>query len=89
MPANSAVMQPADYETGARRCSCCGTNVGKKLWRRSGIVNKTFVLNGESRTLIELCPKIWMGRCGYVIPAKPPGRGRTVAGVQQAGGCCT
>jgi len=39
----------ADYER-APAGFVLRKDVGKKLWRRSGIVNKTFVLNGESRS---------------------------------------
>jgi len=86
MPAKlGRVMQPAITNGRAAGVRAAVQDVGKSFGADPGIVNKTFVLNGESRTLIGLCPQIWMGRCGYVDSgeAQPGGGGRTVAGAFQ------
>src|SRR5216683_1909153 len=81
------VMLPADYEPGAPPVFV----LRYKTWVKSfgadpGIVNKTFVLNGASRTLIGIMPP----RCGWGdadmwIPARPSraATGKTVAGAFQ------
>jgi len=81
MPAQlGRVMQPADYEPGAPPVFV----LRYKTWVKSfgadpGIVNKTFVLNGESRTLIGIMPpRFGWGQCGYVDSgeAQPGGGGQ-------------
>ena len=74
MPAQlGRVMQPADYEPGAPPVFV----LRYKTWVKSfgadpGIVNKTFVLNGESRTLIGIMPpRFGWGDAEMWIPAKP------------------
>jgi len=88
MPAKlGRVMQPADYEPGAPPVFV----LRYKTWVKSfgadpGIVNKTFVLNGESRTLIGIMPpRFGWGDADMWIPAKPSraAGGRTVAGAFQ------
>ena len=67
------VMQPADYEPGAPPVFV----LRYKTWVKSfgadpGIVNKTFVLNGEPRTLIGIMPpRFGWGDGDLWIPAKP------------------
>src|SRR6267378_2898230 len=81
------VMQPADYEPGAPPVFV----LRYKTWVKSfgadpRIVNKTFVLNGESRTLIGIMPpRFGWGNADMWIPAKPSraAGGRTVAGAFQ------
>src|SRR5260370_782261 len=66
------VMQPADYEPGAPPVFV----LRYKTWMKSfgadtGIVNKTFVLNGVSRTLIGIMPpRFGWGDAGLGIAAK-------------------
>src|SRR6267378_1331324 len=88
MPAKlGRVMQPADYEPGAPPVFV----LRYKTWVKSfgadpGIVNKTFVLNGESRTLIGIMPpRFGWGGADMWIPGKPSraAGGRTVAGAFQ------
>src|SRR6266852_1092545 len=81
------VMQPADYEPGAPPVFV----LRYKTWVKSfgadpGIVNKSFVLNGESRTLIGIMPpRFGWGDADMWIPAKPSraAGGKTVAGAFQ------
>src|SRR5216683_1094997 len=81
------VMQPADYEPGAPPVFV----LRYKTWVKSfgadpGIVNKTFVLNGASRTLIGIMPpRFGWGDADMWIPAKPSraATGKTVAGAFQ------
>jgi putative ABC transport system permease protein len=67
------VMQPADYEPGAPPVFV----LRYKTWVKSfgadpAIVNKTFVLNGESRTLIGIMPpRFGWGDADLWIPKKP------------------
>jgi len=67
------VIQPADYEPGAPPVFV----LRYKTWVKSfgadpGIVNKTFVLNGESRTLIGIMPpRFGWGDADLWIPKKP------------------
>ena len=67
------VMQQADYEPGAPPVFV----LRYKTWVKSfgadpGIVNKTFVLNGESRTLIGIMPpRFGWGDADLWIPRKP------------------
>src|SRR6266478_1729712 len=67
------VMQPADYEPGAPPVFV----LRYKTWVKNfgadpGIVNKTFVLNGESRTLIGIMPpRFGWGDADLWIPKKP------------------
>ena len=67
------VIQPADYEPGAPPVFV----LRYKTWMKSfgadtGIVNKTFVLNGVSRTLIGIMPpRFGWGNADLWIPAKP------------------
>src|SRR5713101_3640592 len=67
------VMQPADYEPGAPPVFV----LRYKTWVKSfgadpGIVNKTFVLNGVSRTLIGIMPpRFGWGGADLWIPRKP------------------
>ena len=74
MPAQlGRVMQPADYEPGAPPVFV----LRYKTWVKSfgadpGIVNKTFVLNGVSRTLIGIMPpRFGWGDADLWIPKKP------------------
>src|SRR5438105_807615 len=81
------VMQPADYEPGAPPVFV----LRYKTWVKSfgadpGIVNKTFVLNGVSRTLIGIMPpRFGWGNADMWIPAKPSraATGRVIAGAFQ------
>ena len=81
------VMQPPDYEPGAPPVFV----LRYKTWVKSfgadpGIVNKSFVLNGESRTLIGIMPpRFGWGNADMWIPAKPSraAGGKTVAGAFQ------
>src|SRR5438309_11014997 len=67
------VMQPADYEQGAPPVFV----LRYKTWVKNfgadpGIVNKTFVLNGVSRTLIGIMPpRFGWGNAYLWIPKKP------------------
>src|SRR5713101_8814819 len=78
------VMQTADYEAGAPPVFV----LRYKTWVKSfgadpGIVNKTFVLNGESRTLVGIMPpRFGWGDAEMWIPAKPE---RAVATTAVAG----
>src|SRR5467141_1471762 len=74
MPAQlGRVMQPADYAPGAPPVFV----LRYKTWVKSfgadpGIVNKTFVLNGVSRTLIGIMPpRFGWGDADLWIPKKP------------------
>ncbi len=81
------VMQPADYEPGAPPVFV----LRYKTWVKSfgsdpAIVNKTFVLNGVSRTLIGIMPpRFGWGDADMWIPAKPTraAGGKVVAGAFQ------
>src|SRR5438876_5465434 len=81
------VMQPADYEPGAPPVFV----LRYKTWVKSfgadpGIVNKTFVLNGVSRTLIGIMPpRFGWGNADLWIPAKPSRAptGKVIAGAFQ------
>src|SRR5436190_3816595 len=81
------VMQPADYEPGAPPVFV----LRYKTWVKSfgsdpAIVNKTFVLNGVSRTLIGIMPpRFGWGDADMWIPAKPSraATGKVVAGAFQ------
>src|SRR5712664_2542995 len=81
------VMQKADYEAGAPPVFV----LRYKTWVKSfgadpGIVNKTFVLNGVSRTLVGIMPpRFGWGDADMWIPAKPSraAGGKTVAGAFQ------
>jgi putative ABC transport system permease protein len=81
------VMQPADYDLGAPPVFV----LRYKTWVKSfgadpGIVNKTFVLNGESRTLIGIMPpRFGWGNADLWIPAKPSraATGKVIAGAFQ------
>jgi putative ABC transport system permease protein len=81
------VMLPADYEPGAPPVFV----LRYKTWVKSfgadpGIVNKSFVLNGEARTLIGIMPpRFGWGDADMWIPAKPSraAGGKTVAGAFQ------
>src|SRR5947209_308072 len=81
------VMQPADYEPGAPPVFV----LRYKTWVKSfgadpTIVNKTFVLNGVSRTLIGIMPpRFGWGNADMWIPAKPSraATGRVIAGAFQ------
>src|SRR5438270_7220075 len=88
MPAQlGRVMQPADYEPGAPPVFV----LRYKTWVKSfgadpTIVNKTFVLNGVSRTLIGIMPpRFGWGNADMWIPAKPSraATGRVIAGAFQ------
>src|SRR5713101_3128134 len=78
------VMQKADYEAGAPPVFV----LRYKTWVKSfgadpGIVNKTFVLNGMSRTLIGIMPpRFGWGDADMWIPDKPSraASGKVVAG---------
>src|SRR3989440_2715412 len=85
MPAQlGRVMQPADYEQGAPPVFV----LRYKTWVKNfgadpGIVNKTFVLNGVSRTLIGIMPpRFGWGNADLWIPKKPD---RAVATTAVAG----
>jgi predicted permease len=81
------VMQPADYEPGAPPVFV----LRYKTWVKSfgadpAIVNKTFVLNGVSRTLIGIMPpRFGWGNADLWIPAKPSraATGKVIAGAFQ------
>jgi predicted permease len=81
------VMQAADYEPGAPPVFV----LRYKTWVKSfgadpGIVNKSFVLNGESRTLIGIMPpRFGWGDADMWIPQKPSraAGGKSVAGAFQ------
>src|SRR5437762_524788 len=81
------VMQQADYEPGAPPIFV----LRYKTWVKSfgsdpTIVNKTFVLNGVSRTLIGIMPpRFGWGNADMWIPAKPSraATGRVIAGAFQ------
>ena len=78
------VMQPADYEPGAPPVFV----LRYKTWVKSfgadpSIVNKTYVLNGESRTLVGIMPpRFGWGDADLWIPRKPSraAGGKTIAG---------
>src|SRR5438309_3915860 len=78
------VMQPADYEQGAPPVFV----LRYKTWVENygadpGVVNKTFVLNGVSRTLIGIMPpRFGWGNADLWIPKKPD---RAVATTAVAG----
>ena len=86
-PLLGRVMQPADYEPGAPPVFV----LRYKTWVKSfgadpTIVNKTFVLNGVSRTLIGIMPpRFGWGNADMWIPAKPSraATGRVIAGAFQ------
>ena len=79
--------QAADYESGAPPVFV----LRYKTWMKSfggdpGIVNKSFVLNGVSRTLIGIMPpRFGWGDADMWIPQKPSraATGKTVAGAFQ------
>jgi predicted permease len=77
-------MQPADYEPGAPPVFVLRYKTWvKSFGADSGIVNKTFVLNGESRTLIGIMPpRFGWGNADLWIPKKPERAAatKTVAG---------
>ena len=81
------VLQPADYEPGAPPVFV----LRYKTWVKSfgsdpAIVNKTFVLNGVSRTLVGIMPpRFGWGDADMWIPAKPTraAGGNVVAGAFQ------
>src|SRR6202158_1409687 len=81
------VMQPADYEPGAPPVFVLRYKTWVNQFRVDPhILNKTFVLNGESRTLIGIMPpRFGWGDADMWIPAKPSraAGGRTVAGAFQ------
>src|SRR6266403_815439 len=78
------VMQPADYEPGAPPVFV----LRYKTWVKSfgadpAIVDKTFVLNGVSRTLVGIMPpRFGWGDADMWIPAKPSraATGKVIAG---------
>lgn len=78
------VMQPADYEPGAPPVFV----LRYKTWVKSfgadpSIVNKEFVLNGESRTLVGIMPpRFGWGNADLWIPRKPrrAAGSKTIAG---------
>jgi putative ABC transport system permease protein len=78
------VMQPADYEPGAPPVFVLRYKTWvKKFGADPGIVNKTFVLNGVSRTLIGIMPpRFGWGDADLWIPDKPSraAAGKVVAG---------
>ena len=86
-PLLGRVAQPADYEPGAPPVFV----LRYKTWMKSfagdpGIVNKSFVLNGVSRTLIGIMPpRFGWGDADMWIPQKPSRAttGKTVAGAFQ------
>jgi putative ABC transport system permease protein len=67
------VMQPADYEPGAPPVFVLRYKVWVNHFSADpAILNKTFVLNGESRTLIGIMPpRFGWGGADLWIPAKP------------------
>src|SRR6184192_1367408 len=81
------VMQPADYEPGAPPVFV----LRYKTWVKSfgadpAIINKTFILNGVSRTLIGIMPpRFGWGNADLCIPAKPSRAptGKVIAGAFQ------
>jgi putative ABC transport system permease protein len=81
------VMQPADYEPGAPPVFV----LRYKTWVKSfgadpAIVDKTFVLNGVSRTLVGIMPpRFGWGDADMWIPAKPSraATGKVIAGAFQ------
>ena len=78
------VMQPADYEPSAPPVFVLRYKTWvKKFAADRGIVNKTFVLNGVSRTLIGIMPpRFGWGDADMWIPAKPTraATGKVIAG---------
>src|SRR5437660_9754546 len=85
MPAQlGRVMQSADYEPGAPPVFVLRYRTWvKSLGADPGIVNKTFVLNGVSRTLIGIMPpRFGWGNADMWSPAKPSraATGRVIAG---------
>ncbi len=78
------VMQPADYEPSAPPVFVLRYKTWvKKFAADPGIVNKTFVLNGVSRTLIGIMPpRFGWGDADMWIPAKPTraATGKVIAG---------
>jgi putative ABC transport system permease protein len=86
-PLLGRVAQPADYEPGAPPVFV----LRYKTWMKSfggdpGIVNKSFVLNGVSRTLIGIMPpRFGWGDADMWIPQKPSraATGKTIAGAFQ------
>jgi putative ABC transport system permease protein len=78
------VMQPADYEPGAPPVFVLRYKTWvKKFGADPGIVNKTFVLNGASRTLIGIMPpRFGWGDADLWIPDRPSRApvGKVVAG---------
>ncbi|PYU81809.1 MAG: hypothetical protein DMG50_14430 [Acidobacteria bacterium] len=88
MPALAGrVMQPADYEPGAPPVFMLRYKVWvKDFGADPGILNKTFVLNGISRTLIGIMPpRFGWGDADMWIPAKPTraATGKAIAGAFQ------
>src|SRR5438132_1088144 len=88
MPALAGrVMQPADYEPGAPPVFVLRYKVWvKEFGADPGILNKTFVLNGISRTLIGIMPpRFGWGDADMWIPAKPTraATGKAIAGAFQ------
>jgi putative ABC transport system permease protein len=81
------VMQPADYEPGAPPVFVLRYKAWvKEFGADPGILNKTFVLNGISRTLIGIMPpRFGWGDADMWIPAKPTraATGKANAGVFQ------
>ena len=74
MPAlHGRAMQPADYEPGASPVFVLRYKTWvKQFGADPGIVNKTFVLNGVSRTLIGIMPpRFGWGDADLWIPQKP------------------
>ena len=78
------VLQPADYEPGAPPVFVLRYKTWVKQFAADpGIVNKTFVLNGVSRTLIGIMPpRFGWGDADMWIPEKPSraADGKAVAG---------
>src|SRR5947208_463589 len=88
MPALAGrVMQPADYEPGAPPVFMLRYKVWvKDFGADPGILNKTFVLSGISRTMIGIMPpRFGWGDADMWIPAKPTraATGRVIAGAFQ------
>jgi putative ABC transport system permease protein len=81
------VMHPADYEPGAPPVFVLRYKVWvKEFGADPGILNKTFVLNGISRTLIGIMPpRFGWGDADMWIPAKPTraATGKAIAGAFQ------
>jgi putative ABC transport system permease protein len=81
------VMQPADYEPGAPPVFVLRYKAWvKEFGADPGILNKTFVLNGISRTLIGIMPpRFGWGDADMWIPAKPTraATGKAIAGAFQ------